>query len=125
MQQVNGGEEGWTYDDTVYGLLISEIAAYSTADSADYIVLILPTISMETDDGVRYDIDWEGIDWENDPLDEMRFTNTYTKSTTKPATPETGDNSNFGLWFALLAISAAGIIGTGVYSKFRRSSRAK
>ena len=125
VQQVNGGEENWTYDDTVYGLVMSQVA-YSTDDAVSgYTVLILPAICEETDDGVRYDIDWEEIDWENGPLDEMRFTNTYTKSTTKPATPETGDNSNFGLWFALLAISAAGIIGTGVYSKFRRSSRAK
>ena len=125
VQQVNGGEENWTYDDTVYGLVMSQVA-YSTDDAVSgYTVLILPAICEETDDGVRYDIDWEEIDWENGPLDEMRFTNTYTKSTTKPGTPETGDNSNLTLWVALLVVSAAGVIGTCVYSKRRRSSQAK
>ena len=63
----------------------------------------------------------------------MHFTNTYTKSTTEPAdsepntdattSPQTGDNSNLALWLALLAVSAAGVIGTGVYSKRRRSAK--
>lgn len=39
--------------------------------------------------------------------------------------PDTGYNSNFALAFALLAVSAAGLIGTGVYSTRRRSSRVK
>lgn len=122
VQQVNVGEEGWTYDDTVYGLLISEIAAYSTADSADYTVLILPAICEETENGMYYDLDWEA-----EPLERMSFTNTYTKSTTEPTenNPGTGDNSNPALWFALFSVSAAGVIGTGVYGKRRRSSRAK
>ena len=37
--------------------------------------------------------------------------------------PQTGDNSNLAVWFALLAVSAAGVMGAGVYSKRRRSSR--
>lgn len=128
VQQVNAGEENWTYDDTVYGLLLTQIAAYSTDDAAlPYTVLILPAISVETDEGVYYDLDWEAIDWENDPLDEMSFTNTYTKTTTKPVeeNKDTGDNSNSALWFALLAVSAAGAAGTVVYGKRRRNSRAK
>ena len=122
VQQVNVGEECWTYDDTVYGLLISEIAAYSTADSADYIVLVLPAVCEETDDGMYYDLDWDA-----EPLERMSFTNTYTKSTTEPAedNPSTGDISNPALWFALFAASVAGVIGTGVYSKRRKSARVK
>ena len=67
----------------------------------------------------------------------MAFTNTYTKSvpeeTTGPdeatpapdvtALPKTGDSSSLPLWLALLAVSAAGVMGAGVYSKRRRSSR--
>ena len=37
--------------------------------------------------------------------------------------PQTGDNSNLAVWFSLLAVSAAGVMGAGVYSKRRRSSR--
>lgn len=47
-------------------------------------------------------------------------TNPDTGTTTSP---QTGDNSNLTVWFALLAVSAAGVMGVGVYSKRRRSSR--
>ena len=130
VKQVDGGEEGWTYDDTVWGLCLSQIATYSTADSADYIVLILPATCEKTENGMYYDLEWEA-----DPVEQMSFTNTYTKSITEATesnpntgattTPQTGDNSNLTLWFVLLAVSAAGVIGTGVYSKRRRSARAK
>ncbi|MCI7626234.1 MAG: InlB B-repeat-containing protein [Firmicutes bacterium] len=128
VQQVNAGEEGWTVDDTVYGLLWWNAAELATADTAEGItVLILPVICEEGDDGVYYDLDWNA-----DPLDEMTFTNTYTKNTVPPEDPtppenptNTGDNSNSAPWLALLAVSAAGMIGTGVYSKRRRASREK
>ena len=132
VQQVNAGEEGWTYDDTVWGLLLSQIAAYSTADSADYTVLVLPTVCEETDDGVLYDIDWEAIDWDAVQSEEMRFENVYTAheyeqkhDETSADVPQTGDNSNPALWYALLAVSAASVISTDVYSKRRRNSRTK
>ena len=121
VQQVDGGEEGWTYDDTVWGLLLPQ-AAYSTADEAEFAVLVLPALCEETDDGVRYDIDWDAIDWEAPQSEDMRFTNTYTKSTAKPGTPETGDNSNPALWFALLAVSGVGAAGAAIYSRKRKYS---
>ena len=127
VQQVDGGEEGWTYDDTVWGLLLTEVVALASTDDAapEYTVLILPVTCEETDDGMYYDLEWDA-----DPVDQMSFTNTYTKSTTEPTDPTennpgTGDNSNPALWFALFSVSAAGVIGTGVYNKRRRSSRAK
>ena len=136
VQQVNAGEEGWTYDDTVWGLLLSQIAAYSTADSVDYTVLVLPAIGEETEDGVYYDLDWEAM-----PVERMSFTNTYTKTITEPTepteptesdpntgattSPQTGDNSNTFLWIALMFVGGFGVIGTCVYSKRRRSTRTK
>ena len=137
VQQVNGGEENWTYDDTVYGLLLTQGAADATDDAASpYTVLVLPAISVDTDEGVYYDIDWDAIDWEEPQSEDMHFTNTYTKTVTEPTepadsepntdattSPQTGDNSNLALWLALLAVSAAGVIGTGVYSKRRRSAK--
>ena len=137
VQQVNAGEEGWTYDDTVWGLLLDGGVALSTDDAApEYTVVILPATCDETDNGVYYDLDWEA-----DPLDEMSFTNIYTKSTTKPTestkpttnntntgvttSVQTGDNSNLMLWLVLFAVSAIGAIGTGVYNKRRRNSRTK
>ena len=120
VKQVDGGEEGWTYDDTVYGLLLWQgVAELATDDSApEYTVLVLPVICEEADDGVYYDLDWNA-----DPLDEMSFTNTYTKSATETGSPEAGDNSNLTLWLTLLAVSVAGLIGTGAYGKRRISAK--
>ena len=183
VQQVNGGADGWTYDDTVWGLLLTEIAAYASPDDAaqEYTVLILPATCEETENGMYYELDWNA-----NPLNQMSFTNVYTAhdhaytqkhnetdhweecacgdernkeahrygewTVTKEATeteagakertctvcgyqetaeipqlpvnPVTGDNSNLMLWFALLALSAAGMIGTALYSKRRRSTQA-
>lgn len=122
VKQVDAGEANWAYDDTVWGLLWQDVVAFASTDDAApaYSVLIFPATCGETENGMYYDLDWDA-----DPVERMSFTNTYTKSAAKPGIPGTGDNSNFALWFALLAISAAGVIGTGVYSKRRRSSRAK
>ncbi|MGN0365930.1 MAG: hypothetical protein ACI4E5_08355, partial [Suilimivivens sp.] len=46
-------------------------------------------------------------------------TNPDTGATTSP---QTEDNSSLTVWFALLAVSAAGVMGAGVYRKRRRSS---
>lgn len=186
VQQVNAGEEGWTYDDTVYGLLLREVP-YSLEDAAGFTVIVVPAFCNGPG---NYFIDWNNLQSE----ENMCFTNTYaahkytlqhnetshwnkcacgdsqdpefhkygdwkvTKEATKteegqrehtcticdytetesiakltggdtpkPDTdvPQTGDNSNPALWFALLTVSAAGVIGTGMYSKCRRNSRAK
>ena len=134
VQQVDGGEDDWTYDDTVWGLLLdANPVAYAVSDdaaAAEYTVYVVPTT---VDEFGNYGIDWEAIDWENLQSEDMHFTNTYTKSTTQPeesnpnagttTSPKTGDNSNFALWLALFAVSAAGVIGTGVYSRRRRSTK--
>ncbi|MCI5651491.1 MAG: LPXTG cell wall anchor domain-containing protein, partial [Ruminococcus bromii] len=135
VQQVDAGADGWTVDDTVWGLFMSQVAELSDDAATGYDVYVVPA---SLDDAGRYMIDWESIDWENLETADMCFTNTYTKSIAKPTeppetnsntdkttSPQTGDNRNPALWFALLAVSAAGVIGTGVYSKRRRSSRAK
>lgn len=48
---------------------------------------------------------------------------TKTTDTSKPAdsqSPQTGDNNNLALWFALLFVSGAGTFGTVVYSKRKK-----
>ena len=131
VRQVDAGKANWTYDDTVWWLRLFDGAAYASTDDAapGYTVLIYPTLYEETGDGGKV----YRPDWSKDPLEQMSFTNTYTKSTTRPSengtntgtvsSPQTGDNSSLAVWFALLAVSAAGVMGAGVYSKRRRSSR--
>lgn len=57
----------------------------------------------------------------NDVVAEIVFENTYTVPTPEyPDSPQTGDNTNLGLWFALLFISGGGLIGTTLYGRKRR-----
>ncbi len=129
MRQVNGGKPNWTYDDTVWGLLLRNVAERAVDDAAlENTVLIFPATKNTDDGGLLYSM----VDGANQ-VEKMTFTNTYTKYTTRPSengtntgtvtSPQTGDNSNLAVWFALLAVSAAGVMGAGVYSKRRRSSR--
>ena len=63
---------------------------------------------------------------------EVKATSEQTKlteptkptDTSKPAvsqSPQTGDNSNLALWFAILFVSGVGILGTTVYKKRKNS----
>ena len=206
VRQVNAGEDGWTVDDTVWGVLMEEIpVAYAMGDDATasgYTVYVVP---VSIDEFGNYEIDWESIDWQDPQSADMCFTNTYSAhvyelnydadghwdecggckdkqneephqygewtvtkeatekeagekehtctvcgyqetaeiaklsgtDTTKPDTDtkktektetdsvQTGDNSNPTLWLALLGVSAAGVIGTGVYSKRKKGAREK
>ena len=81
VQQVNAGEPNWTYDDKVWGLILwqgpIELATdYDDNDDTapEYILLICPATLMTSDNGSYYVID------EENPVDEMQFTNTYTYS---------------------------------------------
>ncbi|MGN8922517.1 InlB B-repeat-containing protein [Lachnospiraceae bacterium HCP28S3_F9] len=138
VKQVNAGEDGWIYDDKVWGLRYKgEIAlAYDNEILPPSSMLIFPAILVPSENGSYYEIPDDVY-----AVEQMSFTNTYTKSTTEPTEPtkpmsstpttnattsvQTGDNSNLMLWLVLLAVSAAGVIGTGVYSRRRRSSRTK
>ncbi|MEO2264126.1 InlB B-repeat-containing protein [Dorea sp. YH-dor228] len=138
VKQVNAGEDGWIYDDKVWGLRYKgEIAlAYDDEILPPSSMLIFPAILVPSENGSYYEIPDDVY-----AVEQMSFTNTYTKSTTEPTEPtkpmsstpttnattsvQTGDNSNLMLWLVLLAVSAAGVIGTGVYSRRRRSSRTK
>ena len=74
VQQVDAGADGWTVDDTVWGVLMEEIpVAYAMGDDATasgYTVYVVPA----SIDGNGYYY----IDWENLQTADMRFTNTYS-----------------------------------------------
>ena len=129
VQQVNEGEENWKYDDTVWGLYLRNVAELANDAAPENTVLIFPATCKNTDDGGVY---YNMVD-RADPVERMTFTNIYTKNTARPSengtntgtvsSPQTGDNSSLTVWFALLAVLAAGVMGAGVYSNRRRSSR--
>lgn len=74
VRQVNAGADGWTVDDTVWGVLMEEIpVAYAMGDdgtASGYTVYVVPA----SIDGNGYYY----IDWENLETADMCFTNTYT-----------------------------------------------
>lgn len=129
VKQVNAGEDGWIYDDKVWGLRYKgEIAlAYDDEILPPSSMLIFPAILVPSENGSYYEIPDDAY-----AVDQMSFTNTYTKSVAKTTDSnskngtttnmQTGDNSNLALWFVLLAVSAVAVIFTGVYSRRRRSS---
>ena len=51
--------------------------------------------------------------------------NAKAAADTGTKSPQTGDNSHMALWMSLLFVSGGALIGTGMYSKRRRSSQAK
>ena len=134
VKQVDGGEEGWTYADEAWGLVLTDIPVEMSLDDAapeinsnNYKLIILPVVC----EGTQY-----AINWEAKPLEEMTFTNTYTKSASEPtnpddassdanvsALPKTGDSSNLTGWLILLAVSAAAVAGVVVYSRRRKNAR--
>ena len=74
VQQVNAGAPNWTYDDTVWSLKLRPIELATDDTAPEYILLICPATLMTSDNGSYYVID------EENPVDEMQFTNTYTYS---------------------------------------------
>ncbi len=49
-----------------------------------------------------------------------KSTTVVTASASPATTPATGDNSNMGIWYAVLAVSALGIVGTSLIAKAKK-----
>lgn len=79
VQQVNGGEANWTYDDTVWGLILDPDPSARSLDkdqTANWSIIIVPAIYENIENEPYYDINWDNI--QKDAVDKMTFTNTYT-----------------------------------------------
>lgn len=139
VQQVNAGAKGWTYDDTVWALVLEDGAvAASPRDDGEIApgealsVLIFPT---KTEDKQLV------VDYGAGPAEHMAFTNVYTANSpvtggadteggsngdgtggSADALPSTGDSAPVAL-LALLAVSGVAAVGAGV--RGRKQARAE
>ena len=114
IRQVKGNAEGWTYDETKF---------YAVPTFADTYTNVAGWRFLKYDENAELDY--------NNPIEEISFTNSYNakKPVTPPApqepeppkSPKTGDSSMTGLWIALLFVSGAGVAGTTLYSRKRKS----
>lgn len=139
VQQVNAGAKGWTYDDTVWALVLEDGAvAASLRDDGEIApgealsALIFPT---KTEDKQLV------VDYGAGPAERMAFTNVYTANSpvtggadteggsngdgaggSAGALPSTGDSAPVAL-LALLAVSGVAAVGAGV--RGRKQARAE
>lgn len=92
VSELDGGIEGITYDKTVKEVVI-----------------------VATDDSLRAQIN-VNLNGNDTNSVTLGFKNVY-KAPVASDGPQTGDYSNLALWFALLAVSGGGLVGTAVYGK--------
>lgn len=105
VREFKGSEKEITYDNTVYTVNVD------VTDNLDgtFKVIYAYTNGTEIVDGVT-------------------FTNVYTAPTPEPDTndgfeaPQTSDNNNMWLWFALMFVSGTGLVGTMLYGKKKESA---
>ena len=145
VRQIDAGKEGWKYDDAVWALFMKknsgnedgEIAEMAVSDgtdadgSAGYSAVIYPT----TYEDKEYSIVWTPSDmsFENvyDVSTDVEYDGTEGGDSNKDSgsdadkSSKTGDDTNLALLFALLGLSAAGLVGTGVYGRRKVDSHMK
>ena len=139
VRQIDDGKKGWIYDDAVWALFMKkntgnedgEIAEMAVSDdpndyvAAGYSAVIYPT----TYEDKNYSIDLNEAD--------MSFENVYDVSTyveydgaaggdsdknNDSDSAKTGDDTNLVLWIALMLLAGAGITGTAVYTRRKRTN---
>ena len=139
VRQIDDGKKGWIYDDAVWALFMKkntgnedgEIAEMAVSDdpndyvAAGYSAVIYPT----TYEDKNYSIDLNEAD--------MSFENVYDVSTyveydgaaggdsdknNDSDSAKTGDDTNLVLWIVLMLLAGAGITGTTIYTRRKRTN---
>ena len=133
VRQIDDGKKGWIYDDAVWAVFMIDDKIVEMAESdgsnadgvAEYSAVIFPTVYEDK----NYSIDWNEAD--------MSFENVYDVSTyveydgaaggdsdknNDSDSAKTGDDTNLVLWIALMLLAGAGITGTAVYTRRKRTN---
>ncbi len=99
LTEVNGGKANVTYSDAEYTITV----AIELNENNE----LVATLTKNSENVTAVVAEFENI-YDYTPVPEY------------PDSPQTGDNSNLHLWFALLFVSGGGILGTTLYGRKRK-----
>ncbi len=100
LTEVNSGKANVTYSTAEYAITIT----IALNEETNTLVATMTMNEAETAEPV------------------VAFENIYDYTPTIPDNPQTGDNSNLGMWFALMFISGGAVITLTVYDRKRRNT---
>ena len=151
VKQKGIDDSNWTVDPKVWYLIMEKkssedtnddaIAELAVLDDPDALsgkyVAIYPAEYSETENGSQYEVISDEA-----AVEKMTFTNRYNRQEADPAVPEdtakgdsdsntktdaedsakTGVDTNLALWIALMLLAGAGIAGTTIYTRRKRTN---
>ena len=151
VKQKGIDDSNWTVDPKVWYLIMEKkssedtnddaIAELAVLDDPDALsgkyVAIYPAEYSETENCSQYEVISDEA-----AVEKMTFTNRYNRQEADPAVPEdtakgdsdsntktdaedsakTGDDTNLALWIALMLLAGAGIAGTTIYTRRKRTN---
>ncbi len=103
LTEVNGGKANVTYSEVEYTITV----AVSLNENNE----LVATLTQNGEDATAVVAEFENV-------------YDYTPTPERPDSPQTGDNTNLHLWFALLFVSGGGILGTTLNGKKRKEEEA-
>ena len=133
VKQAGVNDSNWDVDEAAWGLFHRSVVDLSDEEVEPSPIYIFPAVK----DGTSY-----SVEYGENGVDKMTFVNKYASSAVDPSDSEgttngdsdndskadaedsakTGDDANLALWIALMLLSGAGITGTAVYTRRKRTN---
>ena len=133
VKQAGVNDSNWDVDEAAWGLFHKSVVELSDEEVEPSPIYIFPAVK----DGTSY-----SVEYGENGVDKMTFVNKYASSAVDPSDSEgtangdsesnpkadaensakTGDDTNLALWLALMILAGAGIAGTTVYTRRKRTN---
>ena len=133
VKQAGVNDSNWDVDEAAWGLFHRSVVELSDEEVEPSPICIFPAVK----DGTSY-----SVEYGENGVDKMTFVNKYASSAVDPSDSEgtangdsesnpkadaensakTGDDTNLALWLALMILAGAGIAGTTVYTRRKRTN---
>ena len=133
VKQAGVNDSNWDVDEAAWGLFHRSVVDLSDEEVEPSPIYIFPAVK----DGTSY-----SVEYGENGVDKMTFVNKYARSAVDPSGSEgttngdsdndskadaedsakTGDDTNLALWLALMLLAGAGITGTTIYTRRKRTN---